>query len=136
MPLSQNKVPRLYKLSKLCRGQMKWIRKRLALSSDTSVVEFSVNDLCHRLKIDDEGYLVPQDGGFALFIGMTQVATVSSKLVADLPPEYLARPMGQRGALLSMLLLVVAKGSKGTMVINQDALASLRREPPLAPTSR
>jgi hypothetical protein len=114
---------------------MKWIRKRLSLDSDTAVVKFSINDLWHRLKIGDEGYLVPQDGGFALFVGTTQVATVSSELVADLPAEYLARPMGQRGALLSMLLLLVAKGSKGTMVVDQDALASLRRVLPPAPTS-
>jgi len=135
MPTATKKVPRLFKLSKLCSGQMTWIRKRLALGSDTSVVEFSVNYLCHRLKLEDEGYLVPQRDGFALFIGTTQVATVSSKLVADLPAEYLARPMGQRGALLSMLMLLVAKGSKGTMVVDQDALASLRHVLPPAPTS-
>jgi hypothetical protein len=127
MKTNSTKALRSYKLSALCRRQVSWLRKRLGFESDTAVHEFAISQLFQAEKSKSAEYLVPLPlgDGYSLYIGSTQVATVSSDIVAALPQDFLSRPMGKRGSLLSMLVFTHVREGKGTMTVDRDALASL-----------
>jgi hypothetical protein len=126
---TSTKELRSYKLSALCRRQLRWLRKHVGLESDTAVIQEGVSQLFLAEQAKTMEYFVPRNDGYALYIGPTQVATASRDIVAAIPEEFLSLPASKRGSLLAMLVFIQARDGKGTLSIDRDALAALHRTP-------